>query len=244
MWTLFQLPLAERSRQTSLPFFLLFYFSPSAHQRLQRNSKEYQQDFASALKKANKWKKTTPPFPGVHVSELANTTARSVFWWKPEITTLSPEPAQGSSQAAAVKSAVAEKETLSRLSSALCVSHSLRGRRTSPCYLQSGWGAREEKIAFCGSINSDVYPAVWTSLWTLPTAPSLSLSLSPAPPLFPTMQQSPKKPLFFFLLFFLSPLPSPSITFCCLLLKNKLFPTTPSLFPLSLFGFSLFDLAW
>ena len=134
---------------------------------------------------------------------LANTTARSVFWWKPEITTLSPEPAQGSSQAAAVKSAVAEKETLSRLSSALCVSHSLRGRRTSPRYLQSGWGAREEKIAFCGSINSDVYPAVWTSLWTLPTAPSLLLSpllfsLSLAPPLSPTVQQSPKKPLFFF----------------------------------------------
>ena len=147
---------------------------------------------------------------------LANTTARSVFWWKPEITTLSPEPAQGSSQAAAVKSAVAEKETLSRLSSALCVSHSLRGRRTSPRYLQSGWGAREEKIAFCGSINSDVYPAVWTSLWTLPTAPSLLLSpllfsLSLAPPLSPC-NRVPRSLFFFF--------PSPPLSINNLLLST------------------------
>ncbi|KAK2891842.1 hypothetical protein Q8A73_017507 [Channa argus] len=40
-------------------------------------------------------------FPRLHVSELTNTIASSVFWWKSEITTLSPEPMQGSSQTVA-----------------------------------------------------------------------------------------------------------------------------------------------
>lgn len=81
------------------------------------------------IKESKQVEKQRGLFPGVHVSELANTTARSVFWWKPEITTLSPEPAQGLRQAAAVKSGVSEKETSSRLSPGslhLCLSFSVR----------------------------------------------------------------------------------------------------------------------
>lgn len=141
-----------------------------------RNSKEYQQTLPLHHRKQTS-EETTVLFPGVHVSELANTIARSVFWWKPEITTLSPEPAQGSSKAAAVKSTLAEKKH-KFLSLCLLVPLILSKRHISPLYLQRGWGAREEKIAFCGSINSDVYPAVWTSLWILPSAPFLSPLLS------------------------------------------------------------------
>lgn len=216
----------------TLLLFIFLFFSPCPPTavEIQKNINR----LCLCIKESKQVKKQCSLFPRLYVSELANTIARSVFWWKPEITTLSPEPAQGSSQAAAVKSTVAEKKHWV-CSLPLSVSVSLILCEGDIPHLPTYRGDEEpvrRKLPFVETLIQ-----MCTLLSEHHSELSRLLSLSLFSSLAPSLSQNATKLFFFFPRLPINNLPLSAA-------EEYVIPYDSLPFPLSLFWFSLFDLAW